>query len=90
MSNDEEWPQYSRDDSQYYIFNAEKKGLGFGPRATPCAFWNDFLPRLQGHPSYEEPGCNGVAEESTASGAKTPAHTHVAAAVMAAIVFSFY
>lgn len=50
MAEGVEWPTYSRDQPQYFIFDAEKSGLGKGPRATACAFWNDFLPRLKGVP----------------------------------------
>lgn len=46
----DEWPMYTRDEPQYYIFNAEESGLGIGPRSTACAFWNEFLPRLEGVP----------------------------------------
>ncbi|KOC61629.1 Acetylcholinesterase [Habropoda laboriosa] len=50
-TNENEWPPYSRDQPQYYIFNAETTGLGGkGLRTTACAFWNDFLPRLKGVP----------------------------------------
>ncbi|KAF7382925.1 hypothetical protein HZH66_013327 [Vespula vulgaris] len=50
-TNDEsEWPPYSRDRPEYFIFNAEKSGLGKGLRTTSCAFWNEFLPRLKGVP----------------------------------------
>ncbi|KAG8276545.1 hypothetical protein J6590_063438 [Homalodisca vitripennis] len=53
VSDDINWPIYSREQPQYYIFNAEKSGIGKGPRATACAFWNDFLPRLRGQPDPE-------------------------------------
>lgn len=51
--DDEEWPNYSKDNPVYYIFNAEGKEpdqrakTGKGPMATACAFWNDYLPRLR-------------------------------------------
>ena len=48
--DESEWPPYSRDEPQYFIFDAEKIGLGKGPRTTYCAFWNDFLPKLKGVP----------------------------------------
>lgn len=48
VTDDVNWPIYSKDQPQYFIFNADKSGTGKGPRATACAFWNDFLPRLQG------------------------------------------
>ena len=41
------WPTYSREKQEYFIFNAETSGVGKGPRAKACAFWNDFLPRLR-------------------------------------------
>lgn len=47
---DSEWPSYSRDEPKYFIFDAEKTGLGKGPRTTYCAFWNEFLPKLKGIP----------------------------------------
>lgn len=51
---DSEWPSYSRDEPKYFIFDAEKTGLGKGPRTTYCAFWNEFLPKLKGIPgSYQ-------------------------------------
>ncbi|XP_034939406.1 acetylcholinesterase isoform X2 [Chelonus insularis] len=51
-SKKNEWPLYTRDSPQYFIWNAEEEGLGFGPRSTGCAFWNEFLPRLEGVPEY--------------------------------------
>ncbi|XP_046404740.1 acetylcholinesterase-like isoform X2 [Ischnura elegans] len=44
------WPIYSRNQPQYFIFNAEKNGTGKGPRATSCAFWNQFMPLLKNGP----------------------------------------
>lgn len=49
------WPEYSRENPVYYIFNAEgeekrpseTEKLGRGPMATACAFWNNYLPRLR-------------------------------------------
>nr|BAI63723.1 ace-orthologous acetylcholinesterase [Nephotettix cincticeps]BAI63724.1 ace-orthologous acetylcholinesterase [Nephotettix cincticeps]BAI63725.1 ace-orthologous acetylcholinesterase [Nephotettix cincticeps]BAI63726.1 ace-orthologous acetylcholinesterase [Nephotettix cincticeps]BAI63731.1 ace-orthologous acetylcholinesterase [Nephotettix cincticeps] len=65
VSDDINWPIYSREQPQYYIFNAEKSGIGKGPRATACAFWNEFLPRLRGQP---DPECLAdVAEVETSS-----------------------
>lgn len=46
VTDDVDWPLYTKDQPQYFIFNADKGGLGKGPRATACAFWNDFLPKL--------------------------------------------
>ncbi|XP_014601800.1 PREDICTED: acetylcholinesterase-like [Polistes canadensis] len=64
------WPPYSRDRPVYFIFNAEKKGLGEGLRTTSCAFWNEFLPRLKGVPDPVPEACNSVIASSvSASGA---------------------
>ncbi|KAI4491257.1 hypothetical protein M0802_010291 [Mischocyttarus mexicanus] len=64
------WPPYSRDRPVYFIFNAEKKGLGEGLRTTSCAFWNEFLPRLKGIPDPAPETCNSVIASSvSASGA---------------------
>lgn len=46
----DEWPPYTRDDPRYFIFNAKTSGLDVGPRLSDCAFWNEFLPRLEGVP----------------------------------------
>lgn len=49
----ETWPQYTKENPVYYVFNAEgdekhkAEELGRGPMATACAFWNDYLPRLR-------------------------------------------
>jgi hypothetical protein len=50
MPNDADWPTYTKEHPKYYILNADKSGIGKGPRTTACAFWNDFLPRLKNHP----------------------------------------
>lgn len=70
-TNDEsEWPPYSRDRPEYFIFNAEKSGLGKGLRTTSCAFWNEFLPRLKGVPDPAPEACKSVIASSvSASGA---------------------
>lgn len=47
VTDDVNWPLYTKDQPQYFIFNADKSGIGKGPRATACAFWNDFLPKLR-------------------------------------------
>ncbi|XP_076652400.1 acetylcholinesterase 2 [Halictus rubicundus] len=67
-SEESEWPPYSRDQPQYFIFDAETNGLGKGPRTTSCAFWNEFLPRLKGVPDPAPEACNSaVAIVSAAS-----------------------
>ncbi|KAL1140857.1 hypothetical protein AAG570_000785 [Ranatra chinensis] len=53
VSEDVVWPLYTREQPKYFIFNAEKSGTGKGPRATTCAFWNDFFPRLKEHPGMK-------------------------------------
>lgn len=50
VTDDVNWPLYTKDQPQYFIFNADKNGIGKGPRATACAFWNDFLPKLRDNP----------------------------------------
>ncbi|CAD6202673.1 GSCOCT00009710001.2-RA-CDS [Cotesia congregata] len=64
------WPAYTRDEPQYYIFNAEKSGLGTGPRLPACAFWNEFLPRLEGIPDPSPEACNGAIASSVSAGAQ--------------------
>ncbi|KAG7156934.1 Acetylcholinesterase-like 3 [Homarus americanus] len=43
----EEWPLYTRDQPMYYEWNGVTTGLGKGPRATGCAFWNELMPILR-------------------------------------------
>ena len=43
----ESWPTYNRNEPQYYIWNGNIRGTGEGPRATQCAFWNEFVPMLR-------------------------------------------
>lgn len=50
------------DQPQYFIFNADKSGTGRGPRATACAFWNDFLPRLRESPGRYQPASQPTAQ----------------------------
>ncbi|CAH0559017.1 unnamed protein product [Brassicogethes aeneus] len=50
VTDDVNWPLYTKEQPQYFIFNAEKNGIGRGPRATACAFWNNFLPKLRDNP----------------------------------------
>lgn len=40
---------YKKFAPQYYVLNADKGGVESGPRATACAFWNEFLRKLQGN-----------------------------------------
>ena len=46
-NSSESWPLYNRNEPQYYIWNANIRGTGEGPRATQCAFWNEFVPMLR-------------------------------------------
>nr|ABO31937.1 acetylcholinesterase [Liposcelis bostrychophila] len=64
LPEETEWPPYTKEEPKYYIYNAENMGTGKGPRSNPCASWNDFLPKLQGNPRFEDQGCNGKAEET--------------------------
>lgn len=50
VPEEENWPLYSKEKPLYYIFNADTTGIGKGPRAQACAFWNQFLPRLHNNP----------------------------------------
>jgi hypothetical protein len=49
----EHWPNYSRENPIYFIFNAEgeedlrSEKYGRGPMVTSCTFWNDYLPKLR-------------------------------------------
>uniref|UniRef100_A0AAU6PBV9 Carboxylic ester hydrolase n=1 Tax=Protohermes xanthodes TaxID=1452977 RepID=A0AAU6PBV9_9NEOP len=69
--DDMSWPTYRREQPQYFIFNADKSGTGKGPRATACAFWNDFLPRLSHNPEMERPCESGIVGANTSSGRQT-------------------
>ncbi|XP_008552319.1 acetylcholinesterase [Microplitis demolitor] len=66
----DDWPAYTRDEPQYYIFNAETNGLGTGPRSPACAFWNEFLPRLAGVPDPSPEACNSAIASSVSAGAQ--------------------
>ncbi|XP_037082184.1 acetylcholinesterase-like [Pollicipes pollicipes] len=50
------WPIYSRNQPQYYIFDGRVRGLGNGPRATGCAFWNEMMPSLRETLQRPQPG----------------------------------
>ncbi|CAK9818203.1 unnamed protein product [Anthophora quadrimaculata] len=73
--HENEWPPYSRDQPQYYIFNAETTGLGKGLRTTACAFWNDFLPRLKGVPDPAPEACNSAIASSVSADAENLANS---------------
>ena len=47
FNTSDSWPLYNRNEPQYYIWNGNIRGTGEGPRATQCAFWNEFIPRLR-------------------------------------------
>ncbi|CAG0894809.1 unnamed protein product, partial [Darwinula stevensoni] len=73
-----EWPPYTRSEPKYYVFDAEKRGLGSGPRAFDCAFWNEFMPHL-GRQEHALPGCGerprilaSVAAEPCERGLRSP------------------
>nr|AHW29554.1 acetylcholinesterase 2 [Cyrtorhinus lividipennis] len=65
-SQDVNWPSYTKQEPHYFIFHAEESGIGRGPRATACAFWNDFFPRLKEHPGGCD--CKDEAKEDPPSG----------------------
>ncbi len=46
VADDSLWPFYSRNEPRYFILNGEVRGVGHGPRATACAFWNEFMPLI--------------------------------------------
>ena len=46
MDDATRWPIYSRNQPQYFILDGGVQGVGHGPRATACAFWNEFMPLL--------------------------------------------
>ncbi|CAG0888637.1 unnamed protein product [Darwinula stevensoni] len=41
--NESEWPLYTATEQKYYILNAAEVGIGNGPRACQCAFWNKIM-----------------------------------------------
>lgn len=49
----EEWPKYTEAKPVFRVFNAEgdstqkRVTFGHGPMAAECAFWNNYLPRVQ-------------------------------------------
>lgn len=43
------WPNYSRKAQLYATFNSEDSSIGYGPRATTCAFWNEMIPTISKH-----------------------------------------
>lgn len=48
---EEKWPLYSRSSPHYYTYTADGTSGPAGPRgprASACAFWNDFLNKLNG------------------------------------------
>ncbi|XP_066248312.1 acetylcholinesterase-like [Euwallacea similis] len=57
VTDDVNWPLYTKEQPQYFIFNAEKNGIGRGPRAQACAFWNHFLPKLRENSGSGDPPC---------------------------------
>ncbi|CAG2069004.1 unnamed protein product, partial [Timema podura] len=62
-----EWPQYSKDSPQYFIFNADTNGLGHGPRSRECVFWNEFFPKLSESPGTNVDCSRGILEMKIAS-----------------------
>ncbi|CAG4914836.1 unnamed protein product [Colias eurytheme] len=57
---DEKWPLYSRSSPHYYTYTADGTSGPAGPRgprASACAFWNDFLHKLD---ELEHVPCDGA------------------------------
>ncbi|XP_052122869.1 acetylcholinesterase [Frankliniella occidentalis] len=69
VMDDVYWPTYSREKQEYFIFNAETSGVGKGPRAKACAFWNDFLPRLRNTSAGDS--CDGESPTAIANNSST-------------------
>ncbi|XP_076040258.1 acetylcholinesterase-like [Oratosquilla oratoria] len=73
VEDDIKWPIYSHNQPQYFVWNGHKRGLGKGPRATACAFWNELMPVLReqqasGHCKREmQKALNGVTPSATGS-----------------------
>lgn len=67
VTDDTNWPLYTKEAPQYFILNADKNGVGKGPRATACAFWNDFLPKLKDNPGTSESPCEASVVGAVAS-----------------------
>lgn len=44
---DSEWPRYTKENPVYYIYDAVNVGLGKGPRAEACEFWNGLMPEIK-------------------------------------------
>jgi len=44
---DSEWPRYTKESPVYYIYDAVKVGVGKGPRAEACEFWNGLMPEIK-------------------------------------------
>lgn len=53
VTDDTLWPIYSRNEPRYFILNGELRGVGHGPRATACAFWNEFMPLISARQSKQ-------------------------------------
>ncbi|KAK7047726.1 hypothetical protein SK128_019787 [Halocaridina rubra] len=41
-----DWPIYDKTQPQYFEWNGADQKIGKGPRAFPCAFWNELMPLL--------------------------------------------
>ncbi|KAI9554499.1 hypothetical protein GHT06_019772 [Daphnia sinensis] len=54
VADDTLWPIYSRNEPRYFILNGEVRGIGHGPRATACAFWNEFMPLITARQSTNQ------------------------------------
>ncbi|XP_018327669.1 acetylcholinesterase [Agrilus planipennis] len=70
VTDDVNWPLYTKEQPQYFIFNADKNGIGKGPRATACAFWNNFLPKLRENLDLREAPCEAGVVGAVSSSAE--------------------
>ncbi|XP_068213737.1 acetylcholinesterase-like isoform X1 [Palaemon carinicauda] len=60
------WPKYTEEEPQYFEWNAARESIGKGPRATPCAFWNELMPLLEekGGKAEETPICESEMQKA--------------------------
>lgn len=47
VTEESEWPRYTKENPVYYIYDAVKVGHGKGPRSGACEFWNGLMPEIQ-------------------------------------------
>ncbi|XP_064091370.1 acetylcholinesterase-like [Macrobrachium nipponense] len=60
------WPKYTEGEPQYFEWNAARESIGKGPRANPCAFWNELMPLLE--EKGETPICESEMQKALNAG----------------------